>query len=59
MAQVRQRNIRVNIISDDPPGKTFSGIYADSSYNTLLTSLKTYDFSLIAGQIKELYIRYV
>nr|DAO34819.1 MAG TPA: hypothetical protein [Crassvirales sp.] len=58
MAQIRQRNVSVQVTSADPSGKVFKGIYADSSYRTLLTSDKTYDFKLNAGQTKELYIRY-
>lgn len=58
MAQIRQRQVKVQVTSADPAFKVFKGIYADSSYRTLLTSSKTYDFKLNAGQTKELYIRY-
>lgn len=58
MAQIRQRKVQVQVTSADPSGKVFKGIYADSSYRTLLTSDKTYDFKLNAGQTEELYIRY-
>lgn len=58
MAQIRQRQVKVQVTSADPSSKVFKGIYADSSYRTLLTSSKTYDFKLNAGQTKELYIRY-
>ena len=58
MAQIRQRQVKVQVTSADPSFKVFKGIYADSSYRTLLTSSKTYDFKLNAGQTKELYIRY-
>ena len=58
MAQIRQRKVGVKVISADPAFKVFKGIYADSNYNTLLTSSKTYDFTLNAGDTKELYIRY-
>lgn len=58
MAQIRQRQVKVQVTSADPSGKVFKGIYADSSYETLLTSSKTYDFKLNAGQTEELYIRY-
>ena len=58
MAQIRQRQVKVQVTSADPSGKVFKGIYADSSYKTLLTSSKTYDFKLNAGQTEELYIRY-
>lgn len=58
MAQIRQRKVQVQVTSADPSGKVFRGIYADSSYRTLLTSDKTYDFKLNAGQTEELYIRY-
>ena len=58
MAQIRQRNVKVQVTSADPAFKMFKGIYADSSYRTLLTSSKTYDFKLNTGQTKELYIRY-
>ena len=58
MAQIRQRKVGVKVTSADPAFKVFKGIYADSNYNTLLTSSKTYDFTLNAGSTKELYIRY-
>lgn len=58
MAQIRQRKVQIQVTSADPSGKVFRGIYADSSYRTLLTSDKTYDFKLNAGQTEELYIRY-
>lgn len=58
MAQIRQRQLKVQVTSADPASKMFKGIYADSGYNTILTSDKTYDFKLNAGQTKELYIRY-
>lgn len=58
MAQIRQRKVGVKVTSADPAFKMFKGIYADSNYNTLLTSSKTYDFTLNAGSTKELYIRY-
>ena len=58
MAQIRQRKIGVKVTSADTAFKVFKGIYADSNYNTLLTSSKTYDFTLNAGSTKELYIRY-
>lgn len=58
MAQIRQRKVGVKVTSTDPAFKMFKGIYADSNYNTLLTSSKTYDFTLNAGSTKELYIRY-
>lgn len=58
MAQIRQRQVKVQVTSADPSFKVFKGIYADSSYRTLLTSNKAYDFKLNAGQTKELYIRY-
>lgn len=58
MAQIRQRQVKVQVTSADPAFKVFKGIYADSSYRTLLTSSKAYDFKLNAGQTKELYIRY-
>lgn len=58
MTQIRQRQVRVQVTSADPSGKVFKGIYADSSYETLLTTNKTYGFKLNAGQIEELYIRY-
>lgn len=59
MTQIRQRKVGVKVISADPEFKIFKGIYADSNYNTLLTSSKTYDFTLNAGSTKELYIRYI
>ena len=58
MAQIRQRKVGVKVTSADPAFKMFKGIYADSNHNTLLTSSKTYDFTLNAGDTKELYIRY-
>ena len=58
MAQIKQRQVKVQVTSADPAFKVFKGIYADSSYRTLLTSSKAYDFKLNAGQTKELYIRY-
>lgn len=58
MAQIRQRQVKVQVTSADPSGKVFKGIYADQSYKTLLTSSKVHDFTLNAGQTKELYIRY-
>ena len=58
MAQIRQRQVKVQVTSADPAFKVFKGIYADSGYRTLLTQNKTYDFKLNAGQTKELYIRY-
>lgn len=58
MAQIRQRQVKVQITSADPSGKVFKGIYADKNYKTLLTSGKVHNFTLNAGQTKELYIRY-
>lgn len=58
MAQIRQRQVKVQITSADPSGKVFKGIYADQNYKNLLTSSKVHDFTLNAGQTKELYIRY-
>lgn len=58
MAQIRQRKVKVQVTSADPSGKVFKGIYADQSYKNLLTSSKVHDFTLNAGQTKELYIRY-
>lgn len=58
MAQIRQRKVKVQVTSADPTFKVFKGIYADSNHNTLLTSSKTYDFTLNTGDTKELYIRY-
>lgn len=58
MAQIRQRKVGVKVTSADPVFKVFKGIYADPNHNTLLTSSKTYDFTLNAGDTKELYIRY-
>lgn len=58
MTQIRQRQVKVQVTSADPAFKVFKGIYADSSYRTILTQSKTYDFKLNAGQTKELYIRY-
>lgn len=58
MTQIRQRQVKVQVTSADPSGKVFKGIYADQNYKTLLTSSKVHDFTLNAGQTKELYIRY-
>lgn len=58
MAQIRQRQVKVQVTSADPSNKVFKGIYADQNYKNLLTSSKFYDFALNAGQTKELYIRY-
>lgn len=58
MAQIRQRQVKVQVTSADPSGKVFKGIYADADYKNLLTSSKVHDFTLNAGQTKELYIRY-
>ena len=58
MAQIRQRQVKVQVTSADPSGKVFKGIYADQNYKTLLTSSRVHDFTLNAGQTKELYIRY-
>lgn len=58
MARIRQRQVKVQVTSADPSGKVFKGIYADQNYKTLLTSSKVHDFTLNAGQTKELYIRY-
>lgn len=58
MAQIRQRQVKVQVTSADPSGKVFKGIYADQDYKTLLTSSKVHDFTLNAGQTRELYIRY-
>lgn len=58
MAQIRQRQVKVQVTSADPSGKVFKGIYADQNYKTLLTTSKVHDFTLNAGQTKELYIRY-
>lgn len=58
MAQIRQRQVKVQVISADPSGKVFKGIYADQNYKTLLTSSKVHNFTLEAGQTKELYIKY-
>lgn len=58
MAQIRQRQVKVQVTSADPSGKVFKGIYADVNYKKLLTSSKVHDFTLNAGQTKELYIRY-
>lgn len=55
---MRQRNVQVQVISADPINKVFKGIYADSSYETLLTSDKTYGFTLVESENKELYFRY-
>ena len=58
MAQIRQRQVKVQVTSADPSGKVFKGIYADQNYKNLLTSSKFHSFTLNAGQTKELYIRY-
>lgn len=58
MAQIRQRQVKVQVTSADPSGKVFKGIYADQNYKKLLTSSKVHNFTLNAGQTKELYIRY-
>lgn len=58
MAQIRQRQLKAQVISADPSDKVFKGIYADQNYENLLTSSKVHDFTLNAGQTKELYIRY-
>jgi hypothetical protein len=58
MAQIRQRQVKIQVTSADPSGKVFKGIYADANYKNLLTSSKVHDFTLNAGQTKELYIRY-
>lgn len=58
MAQIRQRQVKVQVTSADPSGKVFKGIYSDANYKNLLTSSKVHDFTLNAGQTKELYIRY-
>lgn len=58
MAQIRQREVKVQVTSADPSGKVFKGIYADQNYKNLLTSSKVHNFTLNAGQTKELYIRY-
>ena len=58
MAQIRQRQVKVQVTSADPSGKVFKGIYADANYKNLLTPSKVHDFTLNAGQTKELYIRY-
>lgn len=58
MAQIRQRQVKVQVTSADPSGKVFKGIYADQNYKNLLTSSKVHNFTLNAGQTKELYIRY-
>lgn len=58
MTQIRQRQVKVQVTSADPSGKVFKGIYADQNYKTLLASSKVHDFTLNAGQTKELYIRY-
>ena len=59
MAQIRQRQVKVQVTSADPSGKVFKGIYADQNYKNLLTSSKVHNFTLNAGQTKELYIRYL
>ena len=59
MAQTRQRQIKVQVTSAVPSDKVFNGIYADSSYVTLLSASMTYEFKLNAGQTKELYFRYL
>ena len=58
MAQIRQRQVKAQVTSADPSGKVFKGIYADQNYKNFLTSSKVHDFTLNAGQTKELYIRY-
>lgn len=58
MAQIRQRQVKVQVTSADPSGKVFKGIYADQNYKNLLTSSKVHNFTLNAGQTRELYIRY-
>lgn len=58
MAQIRQRQVKVQVTSADPSGKVFKGIYADQNYKNLLTSSKVHNFTLKSGQTKELYIRY-
>lgn len=58
MAQIRQRQVKVQVTSADPSGKVFKGIYADQNYKSLYTSSKVLNFTLNAGQTKELYIRY-
>lgn len=58
MAQIRQRQVKVQVTSADPSGKVFKGIYADQNYKNLLTSSKVHNFTLKSGQAKELYIRY-
>lgn len=55
---MRQRNIQVQVISADPVNKVFKGIYADSNYENRLTLDKTYGFTLVESENKELYFRY-
>lgn len=58
MAQIRQRRVNIQVTSEDPTNKVFKGIYADSEHTMLLSSNKSYEFDINAGQSKELYIRY-
>lgn len=58
MAQIRRRHVNVQVTSQDPTNKVFKGIYADSEHTMLLSSNKSYEFDINAGQSKELYIRY-
>lgn len=58
MAQIRQRHVNIQVTSEDPTNKVFKGIYADSEHTMLLSSNKSYEFDINAGQSKELYIRY-
>lgn len=58
MAQIRQRHVNIQVTSQDPTNKVFKGIYADSEHTMLLSSNKSYEFDINAGQSKELYIRY-
>ena len=55
---MRQRNVQVQVVSADPINKVFKGIYADSNYENRLTSDKTYGFTLVESENKELYFRY-
>lgn len=55
---MRKRNVQVQVISTDPINKVFKGIYADSNYENRLTSDKTYGFTLVESENKELYFRY-
>lgn len=55
---MRQRNVQVQVTSADPINKVFKGIYADSNYENRLTSDKTYGFTLVESENKELYFRY-